>query len=304
MRGSASATIMPRWETIRSANERRGERIGRLRADGNMQRDMPSATQFPATRVGADGRIAAQQRMVPAEVPIAISFLGIGYAVMMATPSDIEDFAIGFARSERLIESAADVIGIEIRVKEEGILLGIELEVERHDRVLQRVRHRVGESSCGLCGIENLEQALRPLPKLPAPEAIPPDAIFRALEAIRGRQPLNAETGAVHAAALCDSAGEVIAAREDVGRHNAFDKLVGHCLREGRDMRAGFVLLTARCSYELVEKAALAGVPMLVTISAPTSLAIERAKQAGLTLVALARPDSALAMTDPYGLFG
>jgi FdhD protein len=268
-----------------------------------MQQHIQFVTSVPAKKVAVDGKIAAQQRMVPAEVPIAISFLGIGYAVMMATPSDLEDFAVGFARSERLIESAAEVTGLEIRAEESGLLLGIELADARHERVLQRVRHRVGESSCGLCGIENLEQALRPLPKLRAPTPIAPAAIFRALEAIRAHQPLNAETGAVHAAALCDAAGEVIAAREDVGRHNAFDKLVGHALREGRDMGAGFVLLTARCSYELVEKAALAGVPMLITISAPTSLAIERANEAGLTLVALARTDSVLVMTDPHGLF-
>jgi FdhD protein len=241
---------------------------------------------------------------VPVEVPVAISFLGIGYAVMMATPSDLEDFAVGFARSERLIDNAADVTGIEIRSEGEGVLLGIALAADRHERVLQRVRHRVGESSCGLCGIENLEQALRPLPMLPAPEAIAPAAIFSALAAIRAHQPLNAETGAVHAAALCDAQGAVIAAREDVGRHNALDKLIGHCLREGRDMAAGFVLVTARCSYELVEKAALAGAPLLVAISAPTSLAIERAKRAGLTLVALARADSVLVMSDPHGLFG
>jgi FdhD protein len=241
--------------------------------------------------------------MVPVERPVAISFLGIGYAVMMATPTDLEDFAYGFARAERLIDDAADVTGIEIREEERGVLLGIELVSERHDRVLARVRHRVGESSCGLCGIENLEQALRPLPALPAPARIEPAAIFRALDAIRAHQPLNAETGAVHAAAFCDARGEVVAAREDVGRHNAFDKLVGHCLREGRDMGAGFAVLTARCSYELVEKAALAGVRMLVTISAPTSLAVERAQEGGLTLVALARSDSMLVMSDPHRLF-
>lgn len=258
----------------------------------------------PAKKLSADGNIAARQRSVPVEAPIAISFLGIGYAVMMATPSDLEDFAFGFARSERLIDTAADVTGIEVSAGEKGMLLGIELAPERHERVLQRVRHRVGESSCGLCGIENLEQALRPLPILPAPAAIAPAAIFRALAALRAHQPLNAETGAVHAAALCDAGGEIVAAREDVGRHNAFDKLVGHCLREGLEMSAGFALLTARCSYELVEKAALAGAPLLVTISAPTSLAIERAGEAGLTLVALARADSMLVMTDPHELFG
>jgi FdhD protein len=268
-----------------------------------MQQPTPFATSVPASRIAADGENAAQHRILAAETPVAISLLGLGYAVMMATPADLEDFAYGFALSERLIDSAADVVGIEIRAEEKGILLGIELVPERHDRVLARVRHRVADSSCGLCGIENLEQALRPLPAVPAPAAIAPPAIFRALEAIRAHQPLNAETGAVHAAALCDAEGAVIAAREDVGRHNAFDKLIGHCLREQRDMTAGFALLTARCSYELVEKAALAGVPMLVTISAPTSLAVERAKEAGLTLIALARSDSVLVMCDPHGLF-
>jgi FdhD protein len=268
-----------------------------------MQQPRPFATRVPTVRIAADGENAAQQRILAAEVPVAISALGLGYAVMMATPADLEDFAFGFALSERLIDSAADVVGIDVRAEERGILLGIELVPERHDRVLARVRHRVAESSCGLCGIENLEQALRPLPTLPAPAAIAPAAIFRALGAIGAHQPLNAETGAVHAAALCNSQGEVLAAREDVGRHNAFDKLIGHALREGRDMGAGFVLLTARCSYELVEKAALAGVPMLVTISAPTSLAVERAREAGLTLVALARSDSMLVMSDPHGLF-
>ena len=268
-----------------------------------MQQHIQFVTSLPARKLGADGENAAQQRKVAVETPVAVSFLGIGYAVMMATPSDLEDFALGFARSERLIDSAADVTNIEIREEENGVLLGIELAPERHDRVLVRVRHRVGESSCGLCGIENLEQALRPLPTLPAPARIVPAALFRALESIRAHQPLNAATGAVHAAALCDANGEVLAAREDVGRHNAFDKLVGHCLRERWDMAAGFALLTARCSYELVEKAALAGIPVLVTISAPTSLAVERAKEARLTLVALARTDSALVMSDPHGLF-
>ncbi|HTU13388.1 MAG TPA: formate dehydrogenase accessory sulfurtransferase FdhD [Allosphingosinicella sp.] len=268
-----------------------------------MQQHIQFVTLLPVRKVAADGENAAQQRPVPVEMPIAVSFLGIGYAVMMATPKDLADFAWGFARSERLIDTAADVMNVEIREEERGVLLGIELAPERHDRVLARVRHRVGESSCGLCGIENLEQALRPLPALPPPVRIAPGAIFRALEGIRAHQPLNAETGAVHAAALCDADGNVLAAREDVGRHNAFDKLVGHCLREGRDMSGGFALLTARCSYELVEKAALAGVPMLVTISAPTSLAVARAQEAGLTLVALARSDSVLVMSDPHGLF-
>jgi len=268
-----------------------------------MQQRIQFVTTADCLRIAADGTVESAQRTIAAEVPVAISFLGIGYAVMMATPFDLEDFALGFAYAERLIDSPADVLSIDVREESRGILLGIELVPERHDRVLQRVRHRVGESSCGLCGIENLEQALRPLPVLPPPAPILPSAIFRALDEIGAHQPINAETGAVHAAALCGPGGDVIATREDVGRHNAFDKLIGHGLRTGLDTAGGFALLTARCSYELVEKAALAGIPLLATISAPTDLAVDRARESGLTLVALARRDSLLVMTDPHGLF-
>jgi FdhD protein len=275
-----------------------------MSAKKDMQQDIQFVTTVTALEIAADGAASAGQRTVPAEVPVAVSFLGIGYAVMMATPADLEDFAVGFARAERLIDAAADVTAIHVGAAEQGVLLGVELVAERHDRVLDRVRHRVSDSSCGLCGVENLEQALRPLPRVAAPAAIAPAAIFRALDGLGRRQPLNAATGAVHAAALCDAGGRILAVREDVGRHNAFDKLVGHALRERRDVAAGFVLLTARCSYELVEKAALAGIPLLATISAPTSLAVDRAREAGLTLVALARPDSFLVLADPHGLFG
>ncbi|MGZ8360404.1 MAG: formate dehydrogenase accessory sulfurtransferase FdhD [Allosphingosinicella sp.] len=269
-----------------------------------MQHHIQFVTSVATRRIAADGTVSAGERSVPAEVPVALSFLGIGYAVMMATPSDLEDFAYGFARAERLIDAAADITAVHVGEAPGGVLLGVELVAARHDRVLERVRHRVSDSSCGLCGVENLDQALRPLPPVPPPPALAPAAIFRALAALRDHQPLNAETGAVHVAAFCGADGAVIAAREDVGRHNAFDKLIGHGLRSGLDRSAGFALLTARCSYELVEKAALAGIGLLVTISAPTSLAVERAREAGLTLVALARPDSILVMTDPHGLFG
>ena len=251
--------------------------------------------------------VARAERCVAAEVPIAISFFGIGYAVMMATPADLEDFAIGFARSERLIERADEVVAIEQGEAEGegGILLGIELTPERRDLVFERVRHRIGESSCGLCGIENLEQALRPLPRIVArPAAVAPDILFAALAGLGLRQPLNQATGAVHGAAFFDAAGKCAAVREDVGRHNAFDKLIGHAMRSGITLARGFALLTARCSFELVEKAALAGIPLLVTVSAPTTLAVRRAKEAGLTLIALAREDSMLVISDPHGAYG
>lgn len=262
----------------------------------------PRSTILPAAVLRPDGG-SDGERAVPVETPVAISFFGIGYAVMMATPSDLEDFAVGFARSERLIDRAAEVVDVAVSPAETGILLQIDLVPERWDLVFERVRHRIGESSCGLCGIENLEQALRPLPAAPPAPDVPAHLLFAALEEIRRHQPLNAETGAVHAAAFVDADGRIVAVREDVGRHNAFDKLIGHCLRSGVGLASGFALLTSRCSYELVEKAALAGIGLLVTVSAPTSLAVERARGAGLTLIALARSDAMLVMNDPAGRF-
>ena len=242
-------------------------------------------------------------RAIAAEVPVAISFSGLGYAVMMATPADLEDFAYGFALSERLIDRGGEIERVEIRSETRGILLDLWLADECRARVIERVRHRVGESSCGLCGIENLDQALRPLPEVPAPTTVSPTAIFAALAALRDDQPLNAATGAVHGAALVSTEGDILAVREDVGRHNAFDKLMGHCLREGRDPGKGFALITSRCSYELVEKAALGGFGLLVTVSAPTDLAIRRAEECGLTLIALARADEMLVAADPHRVF-
>ena len=173
---------------------------------------------------------------------------------------------------------------------------------ERNAIALERARTRVSESSCGLCGIENIEQVLRPLPPVTARIRTDRTAIAAALASLHDHQPLGRATGAVHAAAFCSPDGTIRLAREDVGRHNALDKLVGALARAGIDAATGFILLSARCSYELVEKTVRAGCPMLVTISAPTSLAATRAVQAGLTLVTLARADSALIVSDPYGM--
>lgn len=245
------------------------------------------------TRIGANGTHERIARPIAEERPIAIEFNGIGYAVMMATPADLSDFAYGFASSERLIDAAADVIDIDTHATERGTILRVQIVPERAERVVERVRHRVSESSCGLCGIENLEQALRLLPMV-AGKAPAPEAVFAALSALGGHQSINRATGAVHGAALCATDGTIRAVREDVGRHNAFDKLIGAMMRDRLGWDGGFALLTARCSYELVEKAVLAGCPALVTISAPTALALERAREAGLALLGLARPDSYL----------
>lgn len=257
----------------------------------------PAAATIAARfrRLTPTGTATEIARTLAVEAPVAIEINGLGYAVMMATPAALEDFAWGFCAAERLIDAAADIVDVSINMLPAGTLVRITLAATHAHRVADRVRHRVSESSCGLCGIENLEQALRPLPIVAEPAvAVADAAIFTALAALRGHQPLNAATGAVHAAAACAADGTVRIVREDVGRHNAFDKLAGAMLRAGHGWDGGFALLSARCSYELVEKAALAGCPLLVTISAPTSLAIARAAAAGVRLVALARADAAL----------
>jgi FdhD protein len=245
-------------------------------------------------RIAAAAAASEIERPVPDETPIAIEYNGLGYAVLMASAADLEDLAYGFSRAERLIDDARQIVEVEAHAAEHGMLLRITLADDRLGLVGDRVRHRVSESSCGLCGIENLEQALRELPKVDPGDAPADAAIFAALGALRDHQPLNAATGAVHAAALCGRDGAIRLAREDVGRHNAFDKLIGAMLRGGLAWDGGFALLSSRCSYELVEKAALAGCPTLVTVSAPTGLAIDRAREAGLRLIVLARPDAML----------
>ncbi|KQZ60773.1 formate dehydrogenase family accessory protein FdhD [Sphingopyxis sp. Root1497] len=245
---------------------------------------------------------AATLRDLPIEAPVSVEVCGIGYAVMMATPSDLEDYAIGFALGEALVETAAQIRSIDVHPVEGGVALRIWLPPERTEKALERARKRVSESSCGLCGMENIEQVLRPLPTMAARIATDRAAIAAALAALPDHQPLGRATGAAHAAAFCAPNGDILRVREDVGRHNALDKLIGALARDGIDAGSGFILLSARCSYELVEKTVRAGCPMLVTISAATSLAAERAVAAGLTLVTLARADSALIVGDPHGM--
>lgn len=255
------------------------------------------------TRITPDGAPQPIERPVAAEVPLSIEYGGIAYAVMMVSPTDLEDFVTGFSLSEGLIGSPADIEMLDIAEIGLGWVARIALRSGLMERIYERARTRVSEGSCGLCGLENLEQVMRPLPPLTAQPKGNADAIFAALEGLSAHQPLTRATGAAHAAAFCAPDGTVLLAREDIGRHNALDKLIGALARAGTNTADGFLLLTARCSYELVEKAILAGCPMLVTISAPSTLAIARAAEHGLTLVALARPDAVLVANDPHGLF-
>jgi FdhD protein len=240
-------------------------------------------------------------RPLASEVPVAVEYNGIGYAVMMATPTDLEDFAIGFSLSDGIITTPSEVVEVEAIMQADGVILRITIVPDRIAPVIERARQRVSESSCGLCGLESLAQVMRPLPKIIVRPSAPPTALFAALDNLRAHQPLNIETGAVHGAAFCHNDGRIAVAREDVGRHNALDKLIGALARAGVDPATGFILVTARCSYELVEKTIIAGCPLLVTISAPTSLAVERAAAHDLTLIVLARSDAVLVANDPGG---
>ncbi len=246
-------------------------------------------------RIARSGDQSPTARAIAEECPVALEYQGIGYAVLMATPADLVDLAYGFSLSERLVDRADQILDVDSFRAERGFILRIQLAPEVAGRIADRVRHRASDSSCGLCGIENLEQALRPLPRISQPCLAKDAACFAALAALPGHQPLNHATGSAHAAAACSAEGAPWLVREDVGRHNAFDKLIGAMARAGRGWDGGFALLSSRCSYELVEKAALANCPMLATISAPTALAIDRAAEAGLRLRVLVRDDALLA---------
>jgi FdhD protein len=255
------------------------------------------AVAIPVRRDDYTGAGGQTTRAVPLEVPIAIELNGVAYAVMMATPLDLADFITGFLLAEGLAEAGEIEEPSFHPVEGEagcGIVARLNLPAHRAAPLMERARRRLGDSSCGICGIESVELALRPLPRLPAAPPIASAAIRRGLAAMREAQVLGRETAATHAAALCRADGALVALREDVGRHNALDKLVGALVRSGADPASGFIAVTSRCSYELVEKTVRAGCPLLVAISAPTSLAVDRARAAGLTLGVLARDDSLL----------
>jgi len=231
-------------------------------------------------------------RAIPTEVPVNLVYGGIPFAVMMTTPSDLEDFAVGFSLTEGVIEALRDIRGIRIEPEERGLRLAIELTPDKLHEHLARKRAMSGRTGCGLCGIDDLNA----LPQARSPHGSPPrvslSAIRRALTALDAEQVLNERTHAVHGAAWASLDGSLLVVREDVGRHNALDKLIGALCRAGTRPESGFVIVTSRCSFELVEKVAVFGARTLVAISAPTSLALERVRLLDITLVAIARRDS------------
>ncbi len=257
-------------------------------------------------RAGASPRLTPAERVIPEETAVAFTYNGGTYAVMMATPQDLEDFAVGFSLTEGLISAPDDIQEFDI-VEQAigdhgcGIELRLWLSAPRGDALAERRRHMAGPTGCGLCGIESLAEALRPVPRVDESSgAFRPGDILRALAALGSRQDLNRQTRAVHAAAFWRSDLGLVAVREDVGRHNALDKLGGALARDGVAGSSGMVLLTSRVSVELVQKTAALGVPLIVAVSAPTALALRTAEAAGITLIAIARDDGFEVFTHPH----
>ncbi len=241
---------------------------------------------------------------VAEEMPVAMLYNGSSFAVMMATPHDLEDFALGFSLSEGLIDDATQLQAIRVQPRLEGIELAMTVAAQAHGAHLDRDGQRLlpGRSGCGLCGTRQLENAVRQPPAVHGGGGFRHQVLERALADLQPQQPMNLATGAVHAAAWADADGRIVLVREDVGRHNALDKLIGALHHAGIAPASGFALVTSRASYEMVTKAASAGITLLAAISAPTALAIELARSAGMTLVGFARPGSHNVYTHPARL--
>lgn len=251
-----------------------------------------------------DGVATLVDDVVAEEVPVAMLYNGRSFAVMMATPHDLDDFALGFSLTERLIGDPSQLLQLETRTLLEGIELSMRVTDNAAGSHLDKERERLlpGRSGCGICGTRDLENAVRHDSAVGGGALITRDALERAIHELKERQPMNLATGAVHAAAWADTSGRILCVREDVGRHNALDKLIGAIHRAGINVDEGFALVTSRASYEMVTKAASAGIAILAAISAPTALAVELARSAGLTLVGFARPRSHNVYTHPQRL--
>lgn len=248
------------------------------------------------TRVDVRGAGAGDHTddVVAAEVPVAMTYNGISHAVMMASPADLEDFALGFSITEGIIRRPDELYDLDLLTGAEGITVEMRISAERFAELNRQRRNMTGRTGCGLCGTESLEKAIRPIQRLGRVTAIPDDAIQRAVVTLREHQPMQSQTGATHGAAWCDRDGQIVDAREDVGRHNALDKLIGArlaaCAAPAAAFTEGFAIISSRASFEMVQKSATVGIGCLVAVSAPTALAISEARKAGQMLVGFARP--------------
>ena len=244
------------------------------------------------------------ERAIPEETAIAFTFNTASYAVMMATPQDLKDFAVGFSLTEGVISSIEAIEGIDIVEEEMGIELRIWLKAPQAAEFLGRRRKMAGPTGCGLCGVESLVEAMRPPPKVGEGRVFTPDQIMTAVDSLYPLQALNQETRAVHAAGFWEPERGLVALREDVGRHNALDKLAGALASEHATAAQGLVVLTSRVSIEMVQKSAMIGAAVVAAVSAPTALAVRMAEACGMTLVAIARKDGFEVFTHPQRVKG
>ncbi|MDX8444294.1 formate dehydrogenase accessory sulfurtransferase FdhD [Mesorhizobium captivum] len=246
------------------------------------------------------GGIAAANRMVPEETPVAFSYAGTTHAVMMASPADFEDFALGFSLTEGIVSKPDEIDAIEVEDLGAGIDIQIKLKDKASTRFQQRRRRLAGPVGCGLCGIESIEEAMRSVDAVGSSKlTLDAEDVTRSVKLLSKLQPLHTETGAVHAAGFYVPGKGIVMAREDVGRHNALDKLAGALAKAGIDGATGAVVVTSRVSVEMVQKTAAIGAPIIMAVSAPTALAIRTAEAAGMTLVALVRGDDFDIFTHP-----
>jgi FdhD protein len=254
---------------------------------------------------GADNEAShAAKNTVAEEQAVGLVYNTIPYAVMMATASDLEDLAIGFSVTEGIVPNIAAVRSVEIGASadtQDGVEARVWIRGNEFATLMRaRRRSMVGRVSCGLCGVENLDEAVRPGVAVRDGRPVSLGALRRAVAGLAARQTLNSRVRMVHAAAWATPTGEIVIVREDVGRHNALDKLIGAALRQGVDFGAGFCVITSRCSYEMIQKSTAVGMSILVAVSAPTGLALRKAQEAGLTLVAQARSDTQTVYTHPW----
>jgi FdhD protein len=261
----------------------------------------PSVTRRTFVHLSEAGS-TAEVAPVAEEVPVAFVYSGRSHVVMMCSPADLEDLAVGFTLTEGIVPDLKDIGRVEVERHSRGVEIRIEIPQAAADRLAFRARAIAGRTGCGLCGVEAIDDAVRAPRAVTSPLQLSVEALWRAGAALEDHQPLNRETRAVHAAAWATADGTLQVIREDVGRHNALDKVLGSLARSGTDAGAGLLVVTSRASFELVQKAAAAGVPLLAAVSRPTGLAVRLADACGITLVGLLRGRTANVYSHPQRL--
>ncbi|WAW09337.1 formate dehydrogenase accessory sulfurtransferase FdhD [Oxalobacter vibrioformis] len=249
-----------------------------------------------------DGQYAETRDCLAEEVPVALEYNGLSHAVMLATPGDLEDFALGFSLTEGIVVDASELYSCEVWKQTDGIRVAIEIASERFHGLKEKRRNLTGRTGCGLCGTESLEQAVKPLQQVNATASFTSAQLHAGFSGMEALQALRKQTGATHAAAWMDAAGRITLVREDVGRHNALDKLIGALVKQEAMLSSGAVLVTSRASYEMVQKCMSVGIGILAAVSAPTALAVRMADKANLTLAGFVRENSHTIYTHPERL--